>query len=161
MSIPSRLSAYLEQRGTDYEICAHRHSRTSVESARAAHVLPHQVAKSVILEDDAGVVMAVVPADTQVMLREAAHLLGRSGLRLADEERVAELFSDCERGAIPPVGMAWGLPTLVDDELEENPEVYLECGDHERLLRMPRQGFRQLMQDARHGHFCKALAPAA
>jgi Ala-tRNA(Pro) deacylase len=160
MSIPSRLSAFLEQRGTDYEICAHRHSRSSAETARAAHVLPHQVAKSVILEDDAGVVMAVVPADKQVMLREAAQLLGRKSLRLADEERVASLFTDCERGAIPPVGMAWGLPTLVDDELDENPEVYLECGDHESLLRMPRQGFRELMQDARHGHFCKALSPA-
>jgi prolyl-tRNA editing enzyme YbaK/EbsC (Cys-tRNA(Pro) deacylase) len=49
MSIPSRLSSYLDQRGARYEICAHEPSRSSAETARAAHVLPHQLAKSVIL----------------------------------------------------------------------------------------------------------------
>lgn len=157
--IPTRLCAFLEQRGIRYEVYPHRRSRTSAETARTAHVSAHQIAKSVILEDDAGPVMAVVPADRTVMLREAAHLLGRRAFRLSDEDRVAELFDDCARGAVPPVGMAWGLQTLVDDELADKAEdLYFECGDHERLLRVPAAGFRQMMQDASHGHFCKASA---
>ncbi|HET9643174.1 MAG TPA: YbaK/EbsC family protein, partial [Burkholderiaceae bacterium] len=62
MSIPSRLSTYLEQHGVHYELCAHPPSRSSAETARTAHVLPHQLAKSVLLEDDQGYVLAVVPA---------------------------------------------------------------------------------------------------
>jgi Ala-tRNA(Pro) deacylase len=155
MSIPPRLSSYLDQRGARYEVYAHELSRTSAETARTAHVPPHQLAKSVLLEDDAGCVMAVVPADKTVALGQLAALLGRRELRLADESRVASLFTDCDRGAVPPVGMAWGIETVVEDELDANDVVYLEGGDHERLLRMSREQFQQLMSAARHGHFCK------
>ena len=155
MSIPSRLSSYLEGRGAQYEVCMHEPSHTSFESARSAHVSPHQMAKSVILEDDRGCVMAVVPGDRHVMLGQLARMLGRQDLRLSDENRISMLFDDCERGAIPPVGMAWGVETVVDDEVESSDIVYLEAGDHESLLRMSRDQFHDLMSPARRGHFCK------
>lgn len=156
MSIPSRLSSYLDQHGVRYEVCAHEHSRTSAETARAAQVLPHQLAKSVIVEDDAGCVMAVVPADRNVMLGQLSRMLDRKALHLSDEGRIAMLFDDCDRGAVPPVGAAWGIETIVDEELEANDVLYLESGDHEHLLRMSREQFHDLMRAARHGHFCKA-----
>ena len=157
MSIPTRLSSYLEQLGTRYDVCAHDWSRSSAETARAAHVPPSQLAKPVLVEDDDGCVMAVIPADKAVTLRELSRALGRDGLRLSDENRISELFQDCDRGAMPPVGMAWGIETIVDDELEANDVIYLEAGDHQRLLRMTRDQFRDLMRGARHGHFCKTL----
>jgi Ala-tRNA(Pro) deacylase len=153
--IPTRLSSYLDQHGARYELCAHAHSHSSAETARAARVPPGQLAKSVLLEDDDGCVMAVIPADKTVMLHEVARMLGRRELHLADENRIASLFEGCERGALPPVGMAWGIETVVDDSLEANDEVYFEGGDHEQLLRMSRQHFHDLMSDARHGHIAK------
>lgn len=155
MSIPTRLSSYLDQCGARYEIYAHDPSRSSAETARAAHVLPRQLAKSVLLEDDDGCVMAVLPADKTVQVGELAEMLGRKELRLADEERIASIFADCERGAMPPVGMAWGIETVVDDDLEDNDVVYLEGGDHKRLLCMSREQFHELMSRAQHGHFGK------
>ena len=154
MSIPTRLSSYLEQRGARYDICAHQHSRCSAETARTAHVPPHQLAKSVIVEDDAGCVMAVVPADRSVKLGQLSRLLDRKPLRLADEARIATLFADCDRGAVPALGMAWGIETVVDDELEASEVVYIEAGDHEHLLRLAHDQFHELMIDARHGRFC-------
>ena len=53
--------------------------------------------------------------------------------------------------------MAWGLETIVDDELESNDVVYLEGGDHELILRMPHEEFERLMQDALHGHICSPM----
>ena len=156
MSISSHLSSYLEQRGARYEICAHEHSRTSAETARSARVRPNQLAKSVIFEDDKGCVMAVIPADKTVMVGELARMLGRKDLRLADESRIATLFEDCELGAVPPVGMAWDIETIVDDELEGSDVVYMEGGDHERLLRMSHEQFHELMSSQPHGYFCKA-----
>jgi Ala-tRNA(Pro) deacylase len=154
MSIPSRLSSYLEQRGALYEVCAHEHSRSSAETARTAHVPPHQLAKSVIVEDDVGFVMAVLPADRSVKLGPLSRILDRKQLRLAEETRITTLFADCDRGAVPAVGMAWGIETIVDDELEASEVVYIEAGDHERLLRMSHEQFHELMRTARHGHFC-------
>jgi Ala-tRNA(Pro) deacylase len=156
MSIPSRLSDYFDEHQVLYEVCEHRWSRSSAQTARLAHVPPRSIAKSVILEDDAGFVMAVVPADKYVMLGRLGHLLGRHELHLSDEQRIAALFADCVRGAVPPVGMAWGVDTVVDEELERHDPVYLEGGDHQRLLRMSRDHFRSLMKDAQHGHFCKS-----
>jgi Ala-tRNA(Pro) deacylase len=153
MSIPSRLCSWLDEHGAHYELCPHQHSRTSAETARTAHVPPHQIAKSVLLEDDDGCVVAVLPADRNVRLHALSELLERERLRLADEDRIAELFADCERGAIPALGMAWGLETVVDEALDGNAVVYIEGGDHEHLLRMSRDDFHALMRSAHHGHF--------
>lgn len=157
MAIPSRLYTYLEQQGAHYEVCEHAPSRSSPETARCARIFPHQLAKPVLLEDDAGCVMVVVPADRQVMIGRLSHNLGRPELHLSDEDRIASLFEGCDRGAMPPVGVAWGIETLVDEAVEANDVVYLEGGDHKHLLRMTGQQFQALMAEARHGQFGKTL----
>lgn len=156
MSIPVRLSDYLDRHGAQYELCEHQPSRTSAETARSAHIPPGQLAKSVLLEDDSGCMLAVVPADKSVMLGQLSAMLGRRGLHLCDEQRIASLFDDCVPGAVPPVGMAWGVETIVDDALEDGDVVYLEGGDHQQLLRMSAEQFHELMSPALHGHFCHA-----
>lgn len=153
MFIPARLSSFLLAHDTEYDFHRHRHTRGSSDTAHAAHVPPHQLAKAVVLEDDTGCVVAVVPADRYVRLGRLSQLLERPHLRLADEDRIAALFPDCERGAVPALGMAWGLETVVDDELENLTVVYIECGDHERLLRLDHKQFHALMRQARHGQF--------
>lgn len=158
MSISPRLSSYLSQCGARYEVCAHPRTSTSAQTARVAHVPDHQIAKSVILEDDDGCVMAVIPGDARVRVGELSRLLGRPFLHLADEPRIARLFDDCRHGAVPALGMLWGVETVVDDDLDENGEVYVEGGDHESLLRMSGVQFSQLMRGVRHGHFCRRMA---
>jgi Ala-tRNA(Pro) deacylase len=156
MSIPSTLANYLQQSGAHYDVCAHAHSRTSAETARLAHVPERLLAKSVLLEDDDGCVMAVIPADSRVRVSALARLLGRTNLRLSDEDTVKRLFTDCDPGAVPPFGMAYGVETAVDEELlARNPDVYVESGDHEQLLHMSRGQFTELMAHARHGHFSR------
>jgi Ala-tRNA(Pro) deacylase len=157
MSISPRLSSYLSQCGARFEVCPHPRTSTSMQTARVAHVPEHQLAKSVILEDDDGCVMAVVPGDARVRVGELSRLLGRPFLHLADEPRIAQLFDDCRPGAVPALGMAWGVETVVDDDLDENAEVYVEGGDHESLLRMSGDQFNLLMRGVRHGHFCRRV----
>ena len=157
MSVSARLSQYFDQLGLRVEVSEHRFSRSSAQTARLAHVAPQLIAKSVILEDDAGFVMAVIPADRYVMLGRLAGLLGRPALHLSDENRIAAVFGDCDRGAVPPVGMAWGVETVVDDELEGHDVVYLEGGDHRRLLKMSGAEFGALMRAVWHGRFSKSL----
>jgi len=153
MSIPSRLSTYLDQRGARYEIFAHEPSSCSAQTARTAHVPPHQLAKPVIVEDDDGCMMVVLPADRNVSFSLLARVLDRQHLRLADKSRVEAMFADCAPGAVPALGMPWGIETIVDDELEANEVVYMEGGDHERLLRMSHDQFHALMGAERHGRF--------
>ena len=74
-------------------------------------------------------------------------------VNLAAEYEIEELFDDCVLGAIPPVGECYGLDTVVDDSIEEQPEVYLEGGDHATLVHMTHAQFASLTATARHGSF--------
>lgn len=153
MSISPRLANFLNEHRAHYEVCEHVHTETSAQTARLAHVPPQRLAKSVILEDDGGCVMAVLPADRRVHIGELARLLGRHDLHLSDEARIKVLFNDCSPGAVPALGMAWGMETIVDETLQEAPEIYIEAGDHEQLLKLSRDDFNALTRGARHGHF--------
>jgi Ala-tRNA(Pro) deacylase len=42
---------------------------------------------------------------------------------------------------------------VVDDSLAEQPDLYLEGGDHAHLVHVSGTSFRKLVQDARHGRF--------
>jgi Ala-tRNA(Pro) deacylase len=78
--------------------------------------------------------------------------LGRD-VDLAPEDEIDQLFRDCAHGAVPPVGACYGLDVIVDDSIDEKPDIYLEGGDHQTLIHMSHAQFARLMADARHGHF--------
>ncbi len=143
MSIARRVLYHLASQRADYDVVAHPPAWSSQETAARAHIPGQCLAKSVVLEDDAGYVLAVVPADSHVDLARVHHLTNRR-LGLATEYELATLFEDCDLGAIPPLGALYGLETLVDDTLAEQPDVYFEAGDHEQLIHVTAETFDSL-----------------
>ena len=153
MAIAMTISDYLADHDVNYDVLVHPHTASSSESAQASHVSGSRVAKSVVLEDEDGYVMVVLPADRRVDLGELHRLMNRN-LGLAAENELGALFRDCEVGALPAIGPAYGIETLVDDAIAEQSEIYFEAGDHEQLIRVSHEGFAALMGDGiRHGHF--------
>jgi Ala-tRNA(Pro) deacylase len=154
MTISARLKWYLDSHGVKYEIVPHPHTGTSLGSAQAARVPGERLAKSVLLEDERGYLMAVLPASRRISLRDLEDQLERQ-LELASEAELSQLFGDCEVGALPPVGAAYGIPTVVDDSLMNAPDVWFEAGDHEDLVHMRGLEFLTLFTGARHGRFSR------
>ncbi len=154
MEMAKRLEDFLEQNGVEYEMLRHRHTDSSINSAHAAHIPEAQLAKPVILEDAQGYVMAVIPANSHIKIRELNRLLDRN-MGLATENEIPDLFTDCEPGAIPPVGQAYGMQTIVDNNLDKFSDIYFESGNHEQLVHMNGATFRQLMKNARHASICR------
>jgi Ala-tRNA(Pro) deacylase len=154
MAIAARLKWFLDSRGAHYDLVPHPHTSTSLETAEAARVPGGRVAKCVLLEDERGYLMAVLPASHRIRIRELTEQLERS-LELASESELGQLFGDCELGAVPPVGAAYGLPTVVDDSLLSAPEVYFEAGDHEDLVHLSGVEFLSLLAGSRHGRFSR------
>jgi Ala-tRNA(Pro) deacylase len=152
MTLARTVVNYLQAHRIPYHIVPHRRTASTRESAEAAHVPPERVAKAVVLWDHQGYLMAVVPGDRHVGIEQLSARLGRR-LALAEEERLAPVFRDCDRGAIPPVGPAYGMETIVDDSLVGQPEIYFEAGDHEDLIRVDGEQFLQLLKQARHAQF--------
>jgi Ala-tRNA(Pro) deacylase len=153
MAIASRVSDYLARHDVPYDILTHTHTTSSGESAQASHVPGARLAKSVVLEDEQGYLMVVLPASRRVDLGELHRQLQRN-LGLATEPELGKLFSDCEIGALPALGPAYGLETVVDDAIAEQPDIYFEAGDHEQLVHVSAEVFQTLLGDSiRHGHF--------
>lgn len=153
MSIAPKLQDCLARNRIAYELLAHRHTMSSMETAAAAHVPGDRLAKGVVIEDAQGYLLAVVPSTYHVKLADLGRLLEREGLRLAAEEELKTLFSDCEIGAVPPVGGAYGLPAVVEEDLARQPDVFFEAGDHEHLVHVGQADFARLLGDAPRVHF--------
>ena len=154
MAIARRLKWYLDAQGVDYEVLPHPHSSTSEETARLAHIPADSLAKPVLLEDELGYLMAIVPASRLVDLEGLSEQLHRD-LELASETELSELFHDCERGATPPLGGPYRVPTVYDDSLAALNDVYFEAGDHEDVVHMRGADFLSLLQGSRHGSFSR------
>lgn len=147
MSIASRVKSFLESNDFQYEEMPHVRTASSHQSARAVKVFPEFVAKAVLLEDESGYLLAVLPASDHVSLSALHESLGRR-LELATEAELPALFGDCEFGAVPPVATPYGIPIVVDETVLALPTVYFEAGDHEDIVAMEGEEFRRLMGDA-------------
>ena len=154
MTIAARVQHYLDDCGVDYEILEHARTMTSMRTAEAGHISGERLAKAVVLKSDGGYTMAVLPASCHLRLGEVQDYLDRP-VGLATEAEVGQLFVDCEFGAIPAIGRAYGLEMIVDDSLAEQPEIYFEGGDHMSLIHVNATGFQRLTADARHGRFSR------
>lgn len=150
MAIARRLEWYLERTGVWFEVLPHPHSETSLQTAREARIPAERLAKPVLLEDEEGYLLAVLPATRRLDVRRLSHALHRH-LELASEEEIGSLFPDCETGAMPPLGMAYQVPIVFDDALFDLPDVYFEAGDHEEVVHMGGSDFCGLLEGWQHG----------
>jgi Ala-tRNA(Pro) deacylase len=151
MAIAKTVKWFLDSHHLSYEVLRHPHTSSSEGTAHAAYIWGDQLAKCVLLEDERGYVMAVLPASHRVDLKKLRRKMHRK-LELATEAELGEVFRDCEIGAIPPLGAAYGVPVVYDDHLQELGSVYFEGGDHEDLVYMGGPEFMSLLEGAPHGN---------
>ncbi len=155
MPVSMSLRAFLDAQGIQYEVIEHPRSVSAPRIAAVSHVPGARLAKSVLLEDEQGYVMAVVPSTRRVDLARL-HLHTKRMLGLAVEEEIAQLFGDCDPGAIPAIGAAYGIKTVVDDSLRDQPDIYFEAGDHEALIHLTQHEFNAVMAGADHAQISHA-----
>ena len=96
--------------------------------------------------------MVVIPGHHWLKLKAMNDELGRQ-FALAEEDEINKLFSDCQSGAIPPVGAAYKLETFMDQRLLTLANIYFEGGDHEHLVHINGKAFQTLLKGTRHGYF--------
>lgn len=152
MAISITIQNYLDDRGINYVPLAHDHTETSSTTAETSRVPGSRLVKAVIINDGEHYMMALLPASHHLRLNELQDLLGRE-VALAPEAEFSALFNDCDTGAVPALGMAYGLDVIVEDNLTKSGDLFFEGGDHETLVHMQAEAFEGLIADAPHGHF--------
>jgi len=152
MGISTTLAKYLLDHKVPFDVVKHSHTENALASAATSGLPPDRVVKAVVLKDGNGFMLALLPASRHIQFDELRKVAGEY-LDIANEEQVEALFPDCEPGSVPAIGAAYGLNVIVEDSLADQPDLYLEAGDHANLIRISGANFKKLVKGYRRGQF--------
>lgn len=140
-----RCFTILERNQIQYSHSIHAPAWTAREVAAAEKMPAHRMAKIVVYHGDNGYGMLLLPADYVVNFGEVLRLLGLREIRLASEAELAELFPDCELGAMPPFGNLVQMPVLVEESVADSEFIAFNAGTHRDVIHMSFADFRSLV----------------
>jgi Ala-tRNA(Pro) deacylase len=130
------LRQVLQHRGINFEEYHHRDAYTAQYVAHREHVSGHRVAKVVVVMADDRLVELVLPASRKVDLDRAKTVLHAHTIRLASEEEMEKVFTDCEVGAEPPLRHWKDVEVLMDRSLEVEGDILFQAGTHADAIRL-------------------------
>ena len=146
MAVTQLVQEFLRQANVPYSVFPHVPAYTAQEEAAVTHIPGRDWAKAVVFFADGEPIMAVVPADLVIDVEELLVLTGADRIRLATEEELAELYPDCEPGAMPPLGTLYHQAVYVDIALAAQPQVVFNGGTHHDAVCMRYDDFAALAQ---------------
>lgn len=146
MPLTRRLEDYLDAQGVKYVTSCHSTAYSAQELAAMLHVAGRELAKTVIIKVDEGFAMVVLPASRRINFSRLREALKGKQVELAAEWEFADLFPDCELGAMPPFGPLFHLPVYVDHTLTEDEEIVFNDGSFATAVRMAYKDFARLVQ---------------
>lgn len=145
MSCNETLVSYLRDWNVPFQEHQHGIAFTAQQLATSEHLPSAMVAKVVMVFADADMIMLVVPASYHADLTKVAAILGATNVWLAAEQEFAELFSDCELGAMPPFGNLYGVPVYVDRRLSEHETIVFPAGTHTDTIYMRYRDYARIV----------------
>jgi Ala-tRNA(Pro) deacylase len=144
--MPARqLSEFLDSNEVKYVTIRHSPAYTAQEVAASAHVPGKAMAKTVIVDLDGKMAMAVLPASSRLDLDQLKTAADARRVAIPDEQKFQGLFPDCEVGAMPPFGNLYGLDVFVADSLAEDEEIAFNAGSHTEVVRLAYEDFERLV----------------
>ena len=138
------LHSYLDERGAHYRCSRHPSTYTAQSLASIEHVPGRQVIKPVVVRADGQLIMCALPACYRIDLAELKQQLLADAVQLLDESALAGLFTDCELGAVPPIGRLYGMTTVMDESLSHGTHVTFQAGTHADAVTMTLATYRRL-----------------
>ena len=146
MAISERLKTLLHTSKVPYTVTKHPVVYTAQEIAAAEHVPGRQLAKSVLVKSDHGVVLAVLPASALIDFKKLRALLGAKRLTIAQEADIKQHFPDVEVGAMSPFGNLYHIPVVADHMLGESETIVFNAGSHTETVKMRYRDFAALVK---------------
>jgi Ala-tRNA(Pro) deacylase len=144
MSISRRLKELLDAGKVVYEHRVHPTVYTAAATAESVHIPGNEMAKTVIVNADGLLRLAVIPANRMVDLRHLKFITRSENIRIANEREFRNEFPTCEVGAMPPFGSIFGMPVYCDVQLEHNEFIEFNAGTHHDTIRLAFRDFRRL-----------------
>ena len=135
---------FLKSSKVKFQLRHHPARFTAQEVAAAEHITGEEVAKVVIVKAGEKFAMFVLPATCVVEMPEVKKVLGAKDVRLATEAEIAQIFPDCQVGAMPPFGAEYGLDMYVESRLAADPEILIPACTHEDSVLLAWKDYERL-----------------
>jgi len=147
MAIAEKVKTYLDKRHIIYVVHELPPFVSLLQAAEEGGISPSLIAKPVVLKDELGLVLVVVPATHGVDGDILSKLMYRK-IDLAEESEIKRAFPDCLPRFVPPLGETYGIRTIVDDALTGAARVYFPAGDATCLIEISGKDFFNLLNGA-------------
>src|SRR5438045_5483080 len=141
-----KLKDFLDREKIKYISIVHSIAYTAQEVAASAHITGKELAKTIIVELDGKMAMAVLPANRKIVLQDLREVTGCDEVKFASEEEFKRKFPDCETGAMPPFGNLYGMEVYAAAGLAENDEIAFNAGSHTEVIKMSYKDFERLVK---------------
>ena len=140
------LKEFLDREKIKYVSIVHSTAYTAQEVAASAHITGKELAKTIIVELDGKMAMAVLPANRKIVLQDLREVTGSEEVKFASEEEFKKQFPDCETGAMPPFGNLYGMEVYVAESLTDNEEIAFNAGSHTEVIKLAYKDFEHLVR---------------
>jgi Ala-tRNA(Pro) deacylase len=141
-----KLKEFLDREKVKYVSIVHSPAYTAQEVAASAHITGRELAKTVIVELDGKMAMAVLPANRKIVLQDLREVTGCDEVKFASEDEFRQQFPDCETGAMPPFGNLYGMDVYLAESLTENDQIAFNAGSHTEVMKIGMHDFERLVQ---------------
>ena len=142
----TKLKEFLQKENVKYVNILHSTAYTAQEVAASTHVTGKELAKTVIVELDGTMAMAVLPANRKIVLQDLREVTGSDQVKFATEEEFRLKFPECETGAMPPFGNLYGMDVYLAESLTANDQIVFNAGSHSEVIRMSFADFERLVK---------------
>ena len=138
------LVRWLSDHHVDHDLHQHELAFTATATARAEGVAPKTFAKVVgVMTDEGRRALLVVCAEDHVDLTKARRALSAGEVLLLSEAELSALAPTCESGAIPAVGVLYGIPMYADYAIRDDRDLSFNAGSHDWSVRVDRSAWEQ------------------
>jgi len=135
--VHATLVALLRAEGVEFRLTRHEAVTTSAEAAAVRGAELRSGAKAMLVKTRTGFVLAVLAADRKVNWKLLTPVVGGKGARFATDEELREA-TGLSKGAVPPLGLLFGLRTIYDRSLLAVETVNFNAGTHTESITMAR-----------------------
>ncbi len=151
MALAVRLERFLDQQGIAYKERAIGRVPSLDAAVAALGQSRETVIRATLLIDISGIVMVVHRYDSALDAEALRKMTGRH-LQPLTAHQTMRLFSDCDPGFIPPIGNAYDLSVLLDDDIARAEQVLFSSGTDHSLVEMNSHALSMAMAGSREGH---------
>ena len=142
-SVYEKIQSLLNAAGEEFVVSRHEPVFTSEEAARVRGVALSSGAKALICKADDRFLMFVLSADRKLDSKRFRKQNAVRKMRFATREEVLAK-TGLAPGSIPPFGSLFGLPTLCDESLANEPTINFNAGDHAISVSMSFDAYRKV-----------------